>query len=244
MDRPLLARRWNGPPRRAHSTSRSGSESGNGASVSAGSSTTATRLGDLLRKEGLVTDAQLEEAVRVQASLQSYKPLGQILVDQGAITRRQLNHVLELYQKRPRLGDILLRSRAITQAQLDAALERHRQTGEPLGEALLQLRILTEEAMRQALCMRLNIPYVDLDKCVVDRSLGGIITKAYARRNSIVPIAKIGTTLTLAMDDPSDVRVIEEVQSYTGCAVSVASQATSAVYPWRNCGRPATPSSC
>jgi type IV pilus assembly protein PilB len=83
--------------------------------------------------------------------------------------------------------------------------------------------------MRQALCMQLNIPYVDLDKCVVDRSLAGLITKTYARGNSIVPIAKIGTTLTLAMDDPSDVGVIEEVQSYTGCAVSVVTSTSAKI---------------
>src|SRR5207249_623962 len=141
----------------------------------------------------------------------TYKPLGQILVEQGVITQRQLNYVLEYYQKRPRLGDVLVRSRAITSAQLEAALERHKETRLPLGETLVQLRMLTEDAMRAALCTQLNIPYLDLDKCVIDRSLATLLSKSYARSHGVVPIAKIGTTLTLAMNDPSDVAVVEEV---------------------------------
>lgn len=184
-------------------------------------------MGDLLVKEGLITHVQLEEALAVQQTLTAYKPLGHILVEQGAITQRQLNYVLQVYHKRPRLGELLLWSRAITQQQLDAALERQRQTNEPLGEALLQLRILTEEAIRQVVCMQLNIPYLDLDKCVVDRSLAAIVTKSYARRHSIVPVARIGTTLTLAMDDPTDITVVEEVQSYSGCTVSVVTSTTA-----------------
>ena len=180
-----------------------------------------TRLGDLLSKEGLVSEAQIDDAMRVQSTLPTYKPLGQILVEQGAITQRQLNYVLELYQKRPRLGDVLVKSHAITAAQLDAALAHQKQTGTALGETLVQLRMLTEEGMRKALCTQLNIPYLDLDKCVVDRNLGSLLSKTYARRHGVVPISKIGGTLTLAMDDPSDVGVVEEVQSYTGCAVTV-----------------------
>ena len=72
------------------------------------------KIGHILIAEGLVTRPQLEEAFRTQDNLKTYKPIGQILVDQDALTKKQLDHILDLHNKRLRLGDILLRSGTIT----------------------------------------------------------------------------------------------------------------------------------
>ena len=121
---------------------------------------TKPRLGEILLKRGLITGPQLREALLAQAALQAYKPLGQILVDQQAIATPQLNPVLDVYHKRARLGEILLKTGAIVSNQLAFALEHQRVTELRLRETLLQLNYITEEHMRWALCLQLNITFL------------------------------------------------------------------------------------
>jgi hypothetical protein len=109
------------------------------------------RLGDLLVAEGLVSPSQVAEAVRVQATLERYAPLGQILITQRLITRDQLVSVLERHRRSSRLGAMLVKSGDISRAQLEEALARQRQGGGSLGAALLGLGHITEERFREAL---------------------------------------------------------------------------------------------
>ncbi len=101
------------------------------------------QLGSLMVEEGLITDSQLQEALRTQRELDIYKPVGQILVDQKAISAKQLNLFLDNRQKRARLGEILLKSKIITGEQLEIALSYQKTTGLPLGEMLIKLNYLT-----------------------------------------------------------------------------------------------------
>ena len=159
-------------------------------------------------EEGLITDSQLQEALRTQRELDIYKPVGQILVDQKAISAKQLNLFLDNRQKRARLGEILLMSKIITGEQLEIALGYQKTTGLPLGEMLIKLNYMNEETMRQALCKHLNIPYIDLDKFTIDAALRKLINKSYAKNNRVVPLANLGNTITLAMEDPTDTAVV------------------------------------
>jgi len=186
-------------------------------------------IGTLLLKEGLIRSEQLEEALQHQRSLASPKPLGQILVEARALTARQLNHFLRKYGKRPRLGDILVANGTITPEQFALALEHHSRSGIPLGKALIELNYCSEEAMRQALCLQLNIPYLELDKIGIDPSMARWITKGYARRHLVVPVAQIGKTITLAMDDPTDLAVIEELQSFTGYSLNIVTSTRACI---------------
>jgi type IV pilus assembly protein PilB len=178
-------------------------------------------LGELLIKENLITHAQLHEALRVQKELGDYKPIGQILVDFKAITTSQLNLILKTYRKRPLLGDILIKTGAVVNDQLEVALEKQKSTGLRLGETLIQLNYITEEQMRRALCLQYNIPFVDLNQFAPERSLARLINKNYAKRRLVVPMAHHNGVITLAMADPTDSHVIEELQSSTGFAINV-----------------------
>src|SRR5262244_61252 len=75
-------------------------------------------LGHLLIKHRLITEAQLDEALEVQRTTRPYKPIGQVLVQQGAIAEGDLNTILDLYRKRSGLGELLVKSRLITGEQL------------------------------------------------------------------------------------------------------------------------------
>jgi type IV pilus assembly protein PilB len=178
-------------------------------------------LGRLLVREGLITESQLDEALRAQERLTVYKPIGQILVDRGMLSHQQVNAALDRYSKRARLGQILVQSGALTPAQLAIALAQQQKSGLRLGEILVRLNYISEDTLRQALATHLNIPLVDLRGVAPDPRLARLINKSYAKTHRLAPISLIDNVITLAMDDPTDLRVIEEIQSLSGCAVNV-----------------------
>jgi type IV pilus assembly protein PilB len=182
---------------------------------------THVRLGELLVAEGLVTSAQLEEALRIQREPDRYAPLGHILITRKIITRDQLLSVLERHRRSSKLGDILLKSREISRAQLDAALEEQRRTQQPLGAVLLRLGYISEERLRVALCRTLHIRFFNLDAIVLDATLRGLVTEDFAVKHRIVPVSRIGNLLILAMDDPTQTRLVAELQSSTGLKIEV-----------------------
>lgn len=187
------------------------------------------KIGEILIEEGLVDEGQLQEAYRLQTVSSTYRPIGQILIDQKTITQKQLNFLLDHHWKRARLGDVLVRSGAITKELLDVALLKQKKSGLRLGEELVKNNFITEKVMRQVLCTQLNIPYVNLDDITIDSSLVRIINRNYAQRNQVVPVAKIGDTMTLAMDDPTCSWLVEELGAMTGFAINVVTSTRSAI---------------
>ena len=90
-----------------------------------------------------------------------------------------------------------------------------------LGETLLQLNYITEEQMRHGLCLQHNIPFLDLDQFTTDRRLAHLINKNYAKKRLVIPLAQRDGAITLAMADPTDTVVIEELRSSTGFVIEV-----------------------
>ena len=188
------------------------------------------QLGTLMISDGLITDLQLQEALRAQSDLVVYRPVGEILVEQKVISARQLNLFIDKHHKRARLGEVLVKSKIITSEQLETALSHQKTTGLRLGEMLISLNYITEESMRQALCKHLNIPFIDLEKVAIDPGLRKLINKSYAKNNLVVPIAIIGKTITLVMDDPTNTSVVKELRSSTGLTINVATSTSSQIY--------------
>ena len=178
-------------------------------------------LGDVLVRHRLITESQLEEALAIQGETQPYKPVGQILVERGVIAWGDLKAILDVYGKRTRLGDMLVKTRAITAEQLALALNEQKQLGLRLGETLVKLNYITEETLRRTLCAQLGIPFVDLNAFALDSRLTKLINRNYAKKHLVVPVCMGGDTITLAMEDPTDIGIVEEIRSFTGCAVNV-----------------------
>jgi type IV pilus assembly protein PilB len=179
------------------------------------------RLGELLVAEGLLTPTQLEEALRVQRAPDGYAPLGHILITQKIVTRDQLLSVLERHRRSSKLGDILVKSGEINHTQLHAALDEHRRTQQPLGEVLLRLGYVSEERLRVALCRQLHIRFFNLDTVILDPTLRNLVSDKFATKNRVVPVSRIGNILILAMDDPTQGRVIDALESTTGLKIEV-----------------------
>jgi type IV pilus assembly protein PilB len=187
------------------------------------------KIGEILIEEGLVKETQLQDAYKAQSSASTYKPIGQILVDQKIITQKQINYLLDSNWKRARLGDILVRSGVITQDLVDIALEKQKESGVRLGEELVKQNFISEKVMKQVLCTQLNIPYVNLDDMKIDRSLVKLINKSYALHNQVVPVAKKGEAMTLAMADPTCTWLVDELEAMTGLSVNVVTSTSSAI---------------
>jgi len=185
-------------------------------------------LGEVLVREDLITQDEADQALEAQKQAPVYQPLGKVLVDRGLITERQLKHVLG---QRPqyRLGELLVRSHAITPRQLEHALEQQKHLKMPLGQILLKLNYLTDEQIRRALSVQLNISYVDLDVIPTDRVLIRFINGSYARRYSVLPVGLDDQTLTVAMDDPTQGHVVEELTRSTGKIIRLVTASQLAI---------------
>ena len=179
------------------------------------------RLGDILIDEGLATHDDVQKALRLQSASRTYRPLGHILVTQKVITRRQLLSVLERHQRYSKIGEILVKTKVITTEQLENALGEQQRWRQSLGEVVVRLKYVTEEQVRQALCLQLHINFFDLDTIGLDRSLHTLINPRFARRSLVVPVARVGNTLVVAMDDPTRTAVIHDLKSSTGFEIEV-----------------------
>ena len=187
------------------------------------------RLGELLLAEGLLTATQLEEALRLQGTPDGYAPLGHILIAQKIITRDQLLSVLERHRRSSKLGDILLKSREINRGQLEAALAEQLRTRQALGEVLLRLGYISEERLRVALCRQLHIRFFSLDTIILDPTLRTLVSEKFATKHRTVPVSRIGNLLVLAMDDPTQTRLVDDLQGSTGLKIEVITSTSAQI---------------
>jgi len=189
----------------------------------------APRLGDILIAEGLATADQVQDALRLQRQSKTYVPLGHVLVRQRIITRRQLASVLERHQRSSKIGELLVKTGALTAEQLSTALAEQRRWKRPFGEVVVRLRFVTEEQLRKALCLQLHINYFDLDTITLDRSLRALINPRFARKLCVVPVARVGHKLVVAMDDPTRTLVVDDLEASTGLDIEVITSTTAAI---------------
>jgi type IV pilus assembly protein PilB len=118
-------------------------------------------------------------------------------------------------QTRKRLGDLLIEEGLITPAQLQSALEE-KPANQKIGDTLLQRGYITDQQLAEVLEVQLGIPHVNLYNYPFDANLFSLISKETARRNLIVPLKKEGNKLYVAMVDPMDFIVIDDLRLSTG----------------------------
>jgi hypothetical protein len=183
------------------------------------------RFGEVLVEEKIITAEQLETAVRLQAASRIYVPLGQVLLANRVITRKQLNALLHRHKKRSRLGDILVKAGRITAEQLDTALAHQQRTPMPLGQALIRLGYVNDMMMRDALCTQLHVNFFDLDPICIDQRLARFISERFATRHLIVPLLQVRDILVVAMDDPSRAEFVERLQESLSLHIEIVTTA-------------------
>ncbi len=118
-----------------------------------------------------------------------------------------------------KLGELLLREKIIDSDKLREAIDYQKKNNLPVSSALVALGFLTEEEIAQALSRQLGYPYIDLDQFEVFPEVINLIPAETAKRSLVMPIHKIKSFLTLAMVDPTDLEVIEDIRFRTGLSV-------------------------
>jgi len=128
--------------------------------------------------------------------------------------------------KKRKLGEILLAAGAVSKEQLAEALRDQKRYGGKLGSILLERRHITEKEFFHALTSQLQIPAVDFSKSTIPESVIKIVPPDIAEKNNVFPIAlkqtPKGRVLILAMADPTNVSIQDEIQFTTGYKVEPA----------------------
>jgi hypothetical protein len=111
-----------------------------------------------------------------------------------------------------RLGTMLIERGLITKDELRCALLRQSSTGERLGEALVAIGAVASVAVTRVLAEHLRLPFVDLSDDVSDSTVVGVISAEVARRFGAVPVARWGDRIVMAMANPNDTDMVDELR--------------------------------
>ena len=122
---------------------------------------------------------------------------------------------------RKRLGDILVEHGLLTQDDLNEALQT-KTAEQRIGDALLQRGLITEQQLIETLEVQLGIPHVSLFRYPFDKNLFNMVPKEMAKRNQLVPLKVEGDKLFLAMTNPMDYIVIDDLRLMTGFQIQPA----------------------
>jgi type II secretory ATPase GspE/PulE/Tfp pilus assembly ATPase PilB-like protein len=180
------------------------------------------RIGEVLMASRVVTQEQVHEAVQEQARLRGQK-LGDILLNNQVLTPAQLLLAIEQQARMPmvRIGEALMALGMITQAQLDSALQQQQQDKSvPLGEVLVRLNMVSRQDVRVALARKMGYPLVDLLSFPLEDEAMRKIPYSIATRAEVMPVLLNDTTLVVAMNDPSDRRVLSELSFISQCRIA------------------------
>ncbi len=126
-----------------------------------------------------------------------------------------------------KLGEILVRENLITPQQLREALDYQRSNGGRLGSNLIKLGIISDEVITAVLSRQYGVPSVNLELFEIDDETIKLISHEVAAKYTVLPISKVGATLTMAMADPTNVFAMDDIKFMTGLNVEpvIASEA-------------------
>jgi len=123
---------------------------------------------------------------------------------------------MQLQGKRLRIGEVLIDMGLIDQGQLERALSIQKETGQRLGRVLISEGLASSVDIAKALARRLAIEYVDLSEVHIATEILAILPYDTCTRYEVVPIGEQGSTLLIAMADPTNVFALDDIRLVTG----------------------------
>ncbi|GAB6062801.1 type IV-A pilus assembly ATPase PilB [Deferrisoma palaeochoriense] len=128
-----------------------------------------------------------------------------------------------------RLGELLIRENVLTPADLEKAKEDQRKNGGRLSEALVRLGLVDEKDLVRTLSKQYGVPTVDLANFEVDPEVTKLVPEDLVQKYRIIPINRVGSTLIVAVDDPSNMFALDDIKFLTGYNVEMVLAAPSAI---------------
>jgi type IV pilus assembly protein PilB len=115
-----------------------------------------------------------------------------------------------------KLGEILLKENLITADQLKQALEHQKTNGGRLGNSLVKLGFLSDDEVTAVLSRQYGVPSINLAYFEVDQNVIKLIPMETATKYQVLPLSRVGSSLTLAMVDPTNVFAMDDIKFMTG----------------------------
>ncbi|MGZ7074272.1 MAG: type IV-A pilus assembly ATPase PilB, partial [Candidatus Angelobacter sp.] len=130
-----------------------------------------------------------------------------------------------------RLGDLLVKEKIITPDQLDKALKTQRESGpnSRLGSTLVHLGFVSDEEVTNFLSRQYGVPAINLQYFEIDSSVVKLIPEETAKRYQILPLSRVGASLTIAMVDPTNVFAMDDIKFMTGFNIEPVVASESAI---------------
>jgi type IV pilus assembly protein PilB len=118
-----------------------------------------------------------------------------------------------------KLGEILVRENLISPQHLREALDYQREHGGRLGYNLVKLGLVSDDMITAVLSRQYGIPSVNLDLFQIDEHVLHLIPQEVVQKYSVLPLSRVGASLTLAMVDPTNVFAMDDIKFMTGLNV-------------------------
>src|SRR5487761_140672 len=128
-----------------------------------------------------------------------------------------------------RLGEILVRDSLISSDQLKQALDYQKKNGGRLGTWLVKMGLVNDDDITAVLSRQYGVPSINLKFYEVDPSVIKLVPQETAVRYQIVPLSRVGSTLTIAMTDPTNVFAMDDIKFMTGFNVEPVVASESAI---------------
>jgi type IV pilus assembly protein PilB len=122
---------------------------------------------------------------------------------------------------RRRLGGILMAEGLVTPEQITEALEKQKETGELLGEILVNLGYITENNLVKILSMQFQFPFISPLNYEIPKEVLELVPVEMMYQHLFIPLDRFGNIVTLAMGGLLDEEVVQEVKKLTGCDVRI-----------------------
>ena len=119
------------------------------------------------------------------------------------------------------MGDILIKEDVINLDQLKTAIQEQRETGKRLGETLLNLGYIDEHQLVAYLSKQYGVPAINLDQFEISLDILKSVSRETAIKHRLIPISKSGSTLVVAMSDPSNIFAVDDLKFATGNNIEV-----------------------
>src|SRR4029077_15159510 len=118
-----------------------------------------------------------------------------------------------------RIGELLLKEKLITAEQLQQALSQQKSNGGKLGYNLVKMGFLKDEQITSLLSKQYGVPAISLAQFKIDPTIVKLVPTETARKYQMIPLSRSGSTLTIAMTDPTNVFAMDDIKFMTGYTV-------------------------
>ena len=128
-----------------------------------------------------------------------------------------------------RLGELLVREKLITADQLEKAIQEAKNSGGRLGSSLTKLGYIDEKELLGFLSNQYGIPAIDLSEFEIDPEVLSLIPQDICMKYRVIPVNRAGSSLIVAVSDPSNISAIEDIRFVTGYNIEMVVASEDAI---------------